>query len=79
MSCLDHLIHAHNREMKNWVNEITITCVKIVNDYKNQKIDVDSNKDILVSVTEIIESSIHCLTGLLKSYSTELTKWIGNG
>jgi hypothetical protein len=29
-------------------------CVKIVNDFKNRKIDADSNKDILVTVTEII-------------------------
>jgi len=32
-----------------------------------------------VLITEIIESSIDCLTSVLKAYSSELSQWIGSG
>lgn len=35
IACLDHLVHAHNREMKPWVKNIAKICVKLVNLYKN--------------------------------------------
>jgi len=62
--CLANVLKTHNGEIKYWAKKIAQLLIRITNDYKN-----NDNIDQIDLVCDILDSSIICLSYLLKSYS----------
>jgi hypothetical protein len=65
--CLANILKTHNSEIKYWASRIAQLLIKIIHDYKTY-----DNIDQIDLVCDILDSSIICLSYLLKSYSREL-------
>lgn len=69
--CLANVLKTHNSEIKYWAKKIAQLLIKIIQDYKN-----NDNIDQIDLVCDILDSSIICLSYLLKSYSRELDEFL---
>ena len=63
---LSNILKTQNHELRKWAKEIVIICTNIIQFYK----DKDSYMEV---TTEILESTVTCLTYLVKAYSSELS------
>lgn len=65
--CLANVLKTHNGEIKYWADKIAKLLIKFINSYKQ-----NDNIDQIDLTCDILDSSIICLSYLLKSYSREL-------
>lgn len=71
--CLANVLKTHNSEIKYWTKRIAQMLLKIIHDYKNNE-----NIDQIDLTCDILDSSIICLSYLLKSYSRELEDYFND-
>ena len=62
--CLGNVLKTHNGEIKYWAKKIATLLIKSINSYKQ-----NDNIDSIDLTCDIMDSSIICLSYLLKSYS----------
>lgn len=65
--CLANVLKTHNGEIKYWARGIAGLLIRTIQDYRN-----NDNIDQIDLTCDILDSSIICLSYLLKSYSRDL-------
>lgn len=71
--CLANVLKTHNGEIKYWSKKIATILIKTIHSYRQ-----NDNIDQIDFTCDILDSSIICLSYLLKSYSRELDEFLND-
>ena len=71
--CLANVLKTHNGDIKYWALGIANALIRSINEYKS-----NDNIEQIDLTCDILDSSIICLSYLLKSYSRELETFIND-